>query len=262
MSSERSLRYLAELRQLTQARIGLPRTGSSLSTQEVLRFDLDHARARDAVHLAFDAEAMLRAVIGHGLACLSVHSCAADRAEYLRRPDRGRRLKAESRKRLAAQAGEFDMALVIADGLSTRAVHENALPFLEAWLPYVHGNAWSLAPVVVAGQARVALGDAIGELLGARLVAVLIGERPGLSSDNSMGIYLTYAPRVGRTDAERNCISNVRRAGLGWESAAKLLSHLASRALQLGLTGVQLKDDSPALDSAYRQVDDPRLPEA
>lgn len=258
MASERSLRHLAKLRHLTEARIGLPRAGSSLSTQEVLRFDLDHARARDAVHLPFDTAVMVRGLVDRGLACLSVHSSAVDRTEYLQRPDRGRRLNPDSRQRLTAAAGRFDVAIVVADGLSTRGVHENALWFLDVWLPYVRDKTWSLAPVVVAGQARVALGDEIGELLGARLVAVLIGERPGLSSADSMGIYLTYGPRIGRTDAERNCISNVRKGGLGYEHAAQSLFHLASRALQLQLTGVQLKDDSATLDGPGARPDDAR----
>jgi len=261
MTSDRSLRYLAELRHITEARIGLPRAGSSLSTQEVLRFDLDHARARDAVHLPFDVETMVRGVTKRELACLCVQSTVSDRGEYLQRPDRGRRLNQQSQEQLTSASGKFDLALVIADGLSTRGVHENALPFLDACLPYVSKQSWALAPVVVASQARVALGDEIGQLLGARLVAMLIGERPGLSSADSMGIYLTYGPRIGRTDAERNCISNVRKGGLDPERAAQLLVHLASRALQLELSGVQLKDNSRTLDAPDAQADDPRLPE-
>ncbi len=258
MSSDRSLRYLAELRHLTEARIGLPRAGSSLSTQEVLRFDLDHARARDAVHLPFDADAMVRGVTERELTCLSVQSNVRDRTEYLQRPDHGRRLNQPSQATLTGAAGKFDLALVIADGLSTCGVHENALPLLDSCLPYIHQQGWTLAPVVVATQARVALGDEIGQLLGARLVAVLIGERPGLTSADSMGIYLTYGPRIGRTDAERNCISNIRQGGLDPERAAQLLVHLASRALQLQLSGVQLKDDSRTLDAS---AGDLRLPE-
>lgn len=259
--SERSLRYLANLRHLTEARIGLPRAGSSLSTQEVLRFDLNHARARDAVHLPFDAEAMVRGITERELPCLSAHSIVNDRIEYLQRPDRGRRLNQQSHENLAAAAGKFDLALVIADGLSTRGVHENALPFLDVLLPYVRAKSWALAPVVVATQARVALGDEIGQLLGARLVAVLIGERPGLTSADSMGIYLTYGPRIGRTDAERNCISNVRKGGLDHARTAQLLANLATRALQLQLTGVELKDDSRTLDAPDAQAEDPRLSE-
>jgi ethanolamine ammonia-lyase small subunit len=231
-----------------------------LSTQEVLRFDLDHARARDAVHLPFDAKAILHGVTERELACLSVQSTVNDRTEYLQRPDHGRRLNQQSRETLIAAAGKYDLALVIADGLSTCAVHENALPLLDACLPYVRQQSWAMAPVVVATQSRVALGDEIGQLLGARMVAVLIGERPGLTSADSMGIYLTYGPRIGRTDAERNCISNVRQGGLDPERAAQLLVHLASRALQLQLSGVQLKDDSRTLDAPDAQADDPPLP--
>ncbi|AWN37095.1 ethanolamine ammonia-lyase subunit EutC [Methylobacterium radiodurans] len=235
----------ARLARLTPARIGLGRAGSGQTTRSVLAFGLAHAQARDAVHTPLDAEAVRAGVEALGLPTLGAASRAEDRATYLRRPDLGRSLAPESREALAAAAGEAcDLALVVADGLSARAIHENAVPVLEAFRPRAAEADWRLAPVVVAGQARVALGDSIGEALRARAVAVLIGERPGLSSPDSLGIYLTYGPRPGRSDAERNCISNVRAAGLSPNKAAFRLAWLLGQALSRGLTGVQLKDES------------------
>ncbi|MCJ2091880.1 ethanolamine ammonia-lyase subunit EutC [Methylobacterium sp. J-072] len=234
----------ARLAGLTPARIGLGRAGSGLPTREVLRFGLDHAQARDAVHAPMDAEALAGAIAELGLTTIPVASQAPDRATYLRRPDLGRRLDPEDFLRLQAAAEATDLALVVADGLSARAVHENAAPLLKAFKPLAEQSGWRLAPVVIASQARVALGDAIGEALKARAVAVLIGERPGLSSPDSLGIYLTFGPQVGRSDAERNCISNVRTAGLTHEKAAFKLHWLLARALTLGLSGVTLKDES------------------
>lgn len=229
---------------LTPARIGLGRAGSGLPTREVLRFGLDHAQARDAVHAPLDAETVARGIEDLGFATRAVSSRAPDRATYLRRPDLGRRLAPEDRTALQAEAMQADLALVIADGLSARAVHENAVPFLAAFKPHAEKAGWNLAPIVIARQARVALGDEIGGALAARAVAVLIGERPGLSSPDSLGIYLTFGPRLGHSDAERNCISNVRSAGLTHDLAAFKLDWLLTRALKLGLTGVALKDES------------------
>jgi ethanolamine ammonia-lyase small subunit len=229
---------------LTPARIGLGRAGSGLPTREVLRFGLDHAQARDAVHAPLDAETVARGIEDLGFATRAVSSRAPDRATYLRRPDLGRRLAPEDFTALQADAVQADLALVVADGLSARAVHENAVPFLAAFKPHAEKAGWSLASVVIARQARVALGDEIGGALEARAVAVLIGERPGLSSPDSLGIYLTFGPRLGRSDAERNCISNVRSAGLTHDLAAFKLDWLLTRALKLGLTGVALKDES------------------
>jgi ethanolamine ammonia-lyase small subunit len=229
---------------LTPARIGLGRAGSGLPTREVLRFGLDHAQARDAVHTPLDEEILARGIGDLGLATRTVSSQAHDRATYLRRPDLGRRLAPEDRAALEAEAVQADLALVVADGLSARAVHENAVPFLAAFRRHAEKAGWRLAPVVIARQARVALGDEIGSALAARAVAVLIGERPGLSSPDSLGIYLTFGPRLGRSDAERNCISNVRSAGLTHDLAAFKLDWLLTRAFNLGLTGVALKDES------------------
>ncbi|MFH6782720.1 MULTISPECIES: ethanolamine ammonia-lyase subunit EutC [Methylobacterium] len=233
---------------LTPARIALGRAGSGLPTREVLRFGLAHAQARDAVHAPLDADDVRAGIAALGFETLAAASAAPDRATYLRRPDLGRRLDAACAAALAAAARDpVDLALVVADGLSARAVHEGAVPLLRALKPALAGSGWHLAPVVVATQGRVALGDAVGALLKARAVAVLIGERPGLSSPDSLGIYLTFDPRPGRTDAERNCLSNVRAAGLKPELAAFKLHWLIDQALTRRLTGVGLKDESDRL---------------
>ncbi|WP_116140410.1 ethanolamine ammonia-lyase subunit EutC [Trinickia diaoshuihuensis] len=236
------------LRGFTRARIALGRTGHGLPTDALLAFELSHAKARDAVHQPFEIEPLRAALNAEGLATLDAHSAAADRAQYLRRPDLGRRLSRESRAALEqARADAPELTFVVADGLSAFAVAHHALPVLVAARAKLSG--WRIGPVVLARQARVALGDEIGEVLGAAIVAVLIGERPGLSSPDSLGIYLTYGPRVGRTDAERNCISNVRPEGLGYEHAAHKLHYLLTQAKRLSLTGVALKDESDVLDA-------------
>ena len=228
----------------TPARIALGRAGAALPTGEVLRFALAHAKARDAVHAPFDPAALAGGIAALGLRTLVVRSAAPDRATYLRRPDLGRRLSPEGRDALAAVNDACDLAIVVADGLSATAAHAQVVPLLRAFLPWARRAGWRLAPVVLAHQARVALGDEIGALLRARATALLVGERPGLSSPDSLGIYLTYDPRLGRTDAERNCISNVRPEGLGFELAAYKMAWLLDRALTLQLTGVKLKDES------------------
>ncbi|WDD95890.1 ethanolamine ammonia-lyase subunit EutC [Burkholderia sp. FERM BP-3421] len=239
-----------ELKAFTNARIALGRTGSSLPTAPLLAFNLSHAQARDAVHQPLDVEALHRALADAGFASLDAHSAAPDRQHYLRRPDLGRRLSDASRAALA-QAGEAageppELVFVIGDGLSAFAAAKQALPLLQAVRGRLDVDGWRVGPVVVAQQARVALGDEIGELLRARLVAMLIGERPGLSSPDSLGVYLTYAPKVGCHDALRNCISNVRPEGLPYAAAAHKLHYLLTHARRLGLTGVGLKDDSDA----------------
>jgi len=237
------------LRQFTSARIALGRAGNGLPTAPLLAFNLSHAQARDAVHHPLDADALHETLREQGFASLDAHSAAPDRAHYLRRPDLGRRLSGESRDALERAANDApaapDVVFVIADGLSALAASRQALPLLVETRARLAD--WRIGPVVVARQSRVALGDEIGELLGAKLVAVLIGERPGLSSPDSLGVYLTYAPRVGRSDAERNCISNVRPEGLGYAAAAHKLHYLLTHARRLGLSGVGLKDDSDAL---------------
>lgn len=238
------------LRAATPARIALGRTGVSLPTAEVLAFTMAHAKARDAVHATLDPGEMAARIEAAGLATIVVRSAAADRATYLRRPDLGRRLDAASAEKLKSArerwAEPIDLALIVADGLSATATDRQALPLLDALKPWIDRAGWRIGPVVVATQARVALGDEIGAALGARMSVVLIGERPGLSSPDSLGLYLTYDPRPGRSDGERNCISNVREEGLSAESAAFKLAWLLDQAMKRALTGVWLKDESDA----------------
>jgi len=218
-----------DLRSFTPARVALGRTGHSLPTAELLRFRLDHARARDAVYQALDPQSL-------GLPHQLLTSAAPDRATYLQRPELGRRLSGESRARLVK--GDYEAAMVIADGLSAPAVHHHAAPLWKALQPLLAG--WRMAPLSVVLQGRVAIGDEIGELLGAKLVVVLIGERPGLTSPDSLGIYLTWDPRPGRTDAERNCISNVRTEGIAYETAARQLAFLMQQARLRRISGIPL----------------------
>ena len=256
------------LKRFTDARIALGRAGHSLPTAAHLDFQLAHAQARDAVHLPFDAAGLAAERERAGLPTLRLHSPAADRNTYLQRPDLGRRLSAPSLQALShymAQAGPevyFDLAVVVADGLSALAVHQNAVPLIAALRERLESDTqapWRLAPVALVEQGRVAVGDEVGQALGARAVVLLIGERPGLSSPDSMGIYLSWAPRVGLTDAQRNCISNVRPAGLGVDAAADKLHYLLRRARSLGLTGVELKDDSALGDAPGLESGAPRL---
>lgn len=250
----------AALRRFTAARIALGRTGVSQPTAPQLAFQLAHARARDAVHQALDVAPLasgLEALCGQP--ALALHSAAASRHIYLQRPDLGRRLDDASRAVLQQQpgiAGGYDLALVVADGLSALAIEQNVLPFLRSLTARLAAESWTLAPPVVVQQGRVAVGDEVGQLLGARAVLVLIGERPGLGSPDSMGLYLTWAPRVGLTDASRNCISNVRPAGLSYEAAAFKLHYLLAQSRRRQLSGVMLKDEtsdeSPALSAARR----------
>ncbi|MFL9932690.1 ethanolamine ammonia-lyase subunit EutC [Paraburkholderia sp. RL18-103-BIB-C] len=234
------------LRQFTNARIALGRAGSSLPTAPLLAFNLSHAQARDAVHHPLDADVLHEQLHAQGLESVDVHSAAPDREHYLRRPDLGRRLSEASRATLVQRSAQpSDVVFVIGDGLSAFAASRQAIPLLQAVRPKLAD--WKIGPVVVARQARVALGDEIGELLNAQIVVMLIGERPGLSSPDSLGIYLTYAPKVGCSDAQRNCISNVRPEGLDYPLAAHKLHYLLTHARRLGLTGVGLKDDSDAL---------------
>jgi ethanolamine ammonia-lyase small subunit len=237
-----------ELRRLTQARIALGRTGTSLPTAAHLAFQFDHARARDAVHHAFDRTALAQALRIEGVETIEVQSAAASRSLYLQRPDLGRRLDPESRQALQTRAAEgpetYDICIAVVDGLSAFAVETNAMPLLRALLPRLRERGLRIAPLILASQGRVALGDEIGALLRADLALVLIGERPGLSSPDSLGIYLTFAPRVGRTDAERNCISNIRPEGLSYDAAVNKLMYLVREARRRGLSGVSLKDET------------------
>ena len=237
-------------RSATTARIALGRAGVSIPTDESLRFGCAHALARDAIHTPLDVASLQAQLEQAGHAVLATHSRAADRTTYLRRPDLGRQLEPQDLERLQALADGAaqrpDIAIVMGDGLSSLAVQRHAVPLLAALLPQLAPGT-QLAPIVLVQQARVAVADDVGEALGARLCVILIGERPGLSSPDSLGIYLTHGPRRGRSDAERNCISNVRPEGLSYAVAAHKLAWLMAQALQKGHTGIALKDESEDL---------------
>ena len=233
-----------ELRAATPARIGLGRSGDTMPLRAVLDFQLAHAQARDAVHATLDVAALQRALAPRPTRVVT--SLAPDRLTYLKRPDLGRRLDADDGIALQAEAAPCDCVFVLADGLSATATAAHAVPLLEATLPLLDGLA--IAPIILATQARVALGDAIGAALGAHICVMLIGERPGLSVADSLGAYITFAPKPGRRDSERNCISNIHaRGGLSIPLAARKLAYLVRAALQLGATGVTLKDAEEAL---------------
>jgi ethanolamine ammonia-lyase small subunit len=236
--SEMSPTAREALRSYTPARIGLERTGVSLATRPLLDFQLAHAQARDAVHAAIDVRMLCDELRRSGLPALALESKARDRATYLKRPDLGRALSEQSAALLVP--GEYDVVFVVADGLSALAVVRHALHLLQAVLPFIAG--WRMAPVCVVEQGRVAVGDAIGEALHAPLAVVLIGERPGLSSPDSLGAYITWEPRRGRTDAERNCISNIREEGLSYAAAASRLHYYMQESSRRHMTGLGLKD--------------------
>ncbi len=235
------------LRRLTAARIGLKRSGASLATAPLLEFQLAHARARDAVHEPLDTARLAADLAGLGMPLLEVASAAEDRQRYLLRPDLGRRLAGDAGAALAPHAGAYDLALVVADGLSARAVQTHAPPVLAGILPALIAEDWRIAPIVIVRHGRVAVGDGVAAALGAACVAVLIGERPGLSAPDSMGAYLTWQPAPHTTDAERNCISNIRPEGIGYADAAFKLAHLLRAMRARRVSGVQLKDDSDRL---------------
>ncbi len=232
------------LRTMTPARVGLGRTGVSQQVRDLLDFQLAHAQARDAVHARMEAAALAAEIAAvSGSEVIRLHSAASDRATYLQRPDLGRKLDEASSAALSAlvktAAVSADLVLIVADGLSALATERHVLPLLIEMLPRLHG--WRLAPVCVVEQGRVAVGDEIGAMLGALLSVVLIGERPGLSSPDSLGAYITWQPRPGRTDAERNCISNIRTDGLRYSEAAAQLAQCLTEARRLEVTGVSLK---------------------
>jgi|TARA_Y100000780_G_scaffold224945_1_gene236871 ethanolamine ammonia-lyase small subunit len=243
-----------DLRQFTDARIGLGRAGISLPTSEMLAFQLSHAQARDAVNFPLDINEMKAKLVTVNAAnarVLHLHSQAVDRVTYLQRPDLGRKLNENSRQLLLDFVAEqqqstqekYDLAIVVADGLSSLAVQKNAAPFIAELLSQLSVNKpLTLAPITLVEQGRVAIGDDIGELLNAQIVMVLIGERPGLSSPDSLGLYLTWEPKTGLNDSLRNCISNIRPAGLPYIDAARRAAYLLNEAKTLKLTGVNLKD--------------------
>ena len=246
----------ARLRAMTPARVGLARTGASLETRDLLDFQRCHAQARDAVHSRLEAAALARILAEiSGAEVLRLHSAAPDRATYLQRPDLGRKLDEAGRALLVRRAAldapanpqspQFRLSLIVADGLSALAVERHAAPLIKELLPRLDG--WLLAPLCVVEQGRVAIGDEIGQALGAQISVVLIGERPGLSSPDSLGAYITWAPRAGRTDAERNCISNIRAEGLSYSQAAGQLVYYLTEARNRQLTGVALKEESHTL---------------
>jgi ethanolamine ammonia-lyase small subunit len=224
--------------------VELGRAGHSLPTRALLEFQLAHAKARDAVHLPLAVNSLVVELKQKDIASISLSSAVRDRDEYLKRPDLGRRLSDESRDRLDGLHADYDAAFVIADGLSALAVHRHAVPLLDLLLRDLD---WRIAPVTIVEEGRVAIGDQIGELLGSQMAVVLIGERPGLSSPDSLGAYLTWQPRPGRTDAERNCISNIRAEGLSYALAAHKLLFLMNESRRLKLSGVRLKEDARAL---------------
>jgi ethanolamine ammonia-lyase small subunit len=232
-----------DLRRFTPARVALGRAGNGLPTEAHLAFQAAHAAARDAVHAELDVDALQAELASERISSATVQSACPDRRTYLLRPDLGRRLREADRRRLEADAVPGRLAFLVCDGLSATAVQSHAAPLLMELLPHLP----EAAPVVIASQGRVALGDDVGEALGAEAVAVLIGERPGLSAPDSLGVYLTWAPRPGRTDAERNCISNIRPQGLPIRDAARRLLWLIGQMRRLGLTGIGLKDEMPVL---------------
>lgn len=247
------------LRRHTAARIALGHAGPATPTAAHLDFQMAHARARDAVHHPLDAAAVAAEIAAAGLPVLRAHSAAPDRATYLQRPDLGRRLDPAGVDAFAEEAralGRCDLVFVVADGLSATAVERHAPALLRAVTRRLADGGWGTTPVVVVEQGRVAVGDDVGERFGAGIVAVLIGERPGLSAPDSLGVYVTFAPRPGRTDAERNCISNVRPEGLPIEVAAHKLAWLMTEARRRRVTGVALKEEAPPLPAGEEM---PRL---
>jgi ethanolamine ammonia-lyase small subunit len=240
----------APLRRYTNARIGLPRAGTTVSTAELLSFQLAHAQARDAVLKPWDAELFGRELTEAGIESLVAHSCARDRTTYLARPDLGRQLDAESLEELKALRAENvpDVAFIMSDGLSATAIHSHGLATVNAMLDALRRRKLRASPVVLVHNGRVALSDVVGEALGARASVIVLGERPGLSAADSLGMYLTFGPKRGNTDAQRNCISNVRDpGGLAPLAAADQLVFLLSRALEQGVSGVALKSQAEAV---------------
>jgi ethanolamine ammonia-lyase small subunit len=240
-----SSRSLRDLRDLTPARVGLGRAGASMPTKALLEFTLDHARARDAVHAAFDIPALISGLGDLGLGAFDVSSRARNRKDYLRRPDLGRTLDAASQHLLASHNGNScQLAIAVGDGLSPMAVNAHAIKLVRSLIPQLAVDGIEIGHAVLASGARVALGDEIGAILGARMIVMLIGERPGLSAPDSLGAYLTFAPRPGLTDAERNCVSNIHRSGLGYNAAAFRIAWLIREGLAREVTGIALKDES------------------
>jgi ethanolamine ammonia-lyase small subunit len=239
------------LQSFTAARIALGRTGVSVPVRESLNFKLAHAFARDAVYSSLAVDPLQNALGIFQLPVYGLHSQARNRPEYLQRPDLGRRLNNTSSDYLKnlSLSSSFDVALILADGLSATAINLHAIPVLKILIPSLQASGISLAPVTIVEQGRVAISDEIGSILHARIAVIFIGERPGLSSPDSMGAYLTYGPAIGLTDASRNCISNIRPEGLPYEAAAQKILYLIRESLRLKLSGVQLKESAGMLGS-------------
>ncbi|HET6246516.1 MAG TPA: ethanolamine ammonia-lyase subunit EutC [Tepidisphaeraceae bacterium] len=239
------------LRRHTPARIALGRAGGSLPTKAVLEFAVAHAAARDAVHAALDIDALAESLRELGLGAIQLSSRALDRATYLHRPDLGRRLDAPSLSQLRQlPPGEIDIVIIIGDGLSAPAPQQQALPLLRELIPLLQADGLRIGPICIVREARVAIEDEIGAELRARAAVILVGERPGLGSADSLGAYLVFDPKIGRTDAERNCVSNIRPGGLGVKAAAATLHYLIAESLRRRISGVALKDER-VLPSEY-----------
>ncbi|RVU01026.1 ethanolamine ammonia-lyase subunit EutC [Mucilaginibacter limnophilus] len=232
------------LRIHTRARIGIGRTGSGIPVKESLEFRLAHAHARDAVYSKLDTEKLTASLVQFKLPILHLESRANYRELYLQRPDLGRLLDDASAQQLQNHVGQTDIAVIIADGLSAYAVNSNAVLLLEALLPMLTDAKLTVAPIALVEHGRVAVGDVVASILNAKLSLMLIGERPGLSSSDSMGAYLTYNPKPGLTDEARNCVSNIRPEGLPYDQAARKLYNLIQQAFRRKLSGVQLKDNT------------------
>ena len=236
------------LKAFTNARIALGRAGVATPIKEVLSFKMCHAHARDAVYSILNVDKLVESLQQFQIPVIIANSKANNRAVYLQRPDLGRRLNDASVNNLRNESSHSaDVAIIIADGLSATAVNEHATHVVKKLIPFLKQSVLTIAPIVIAQQARVAIADEIGSLLNAKLSVILIGERPGLSSPDSMGAYITYQPSPGKTDESRNCVSNIRPEGLSYELAAEKIAKLIKASLQLRLSGIALKDDLPQL---------------
>ena len=244
----------SHLRRFTEARIALGRAGGSLPTAELLKFSVAHAAARDAVHENMDVDQLDASLAAHGLPTLHLSTQVVDRMTYLLRPDLGRRLDDESRERLRSSASSgVDVVLIVADGLSAPAAHRQAPPVILELVPRLRSSRLTIGPICIVRQARVAVEDEIGSILGARVAVILIGERPGLGTAESLGAYLVYDPQPGRNDAERNCVSNIRPGGLSAAAGAEAIHYLITESLRRKISGIALKDERVLLPNRGRE---------
>lgn len=251
------------LRRHTDARIGLGRAGISQPTHVQLQFQLDHAKARDAIHIPLDDAQLVNELEQSGLTCVTCMSQAKDRTTYLQRPDLGRQLDRESVEKLEQwkrqHNGAIQATIVVADGLSTTAIQLHAAKLTQQLVKGLSNEGWTVGPICIVKQGRVAVGDEVGEILNSEVLVLLVGERPGLSSPDSVGIYFTYQPRLGLTDANRNCLSNIRPAGMSFGQATHRLMWLVREARRRGLSGVELKDESDQSQQLEPGAIDPAL---